>query len=93
MSKKQGYPRSRLPKFTEEEVAYIKGSSDYFGLNHYTSYLLQWADGPVGSIPSHENDLGITRHQDPTWPSGASSNWLRVRIYVPKSTDSRHYMG
>lgn len=27
----------RLPKFTEEEKEMLKGSHDFFGLNHYTS--------------------------------------------------------
>lgn len=81
MSKRQGYPRSRLPKFTREEVEYVKGTADYFGLNHYTTYLLSWADGSVGQVPSHENDVGIVRVQDPSWPSGASSDWLRVSFF------------
>lgn len=37
-SKDQGYETSRLPAFTDEEIKYIKGTSDYFGLNHYSSY-------------------------------------------------------
>ncbi|KAF5383206.1 hypothetical protein D9615_004958 [Tricholomella constricta] len=31
----------RLPKFTPEEVAIVQGSSDFFGLNNYTSNLTQ----------------------------------------------------
>lgn len=64
-SKEQNFTRSRLPKFTTEEVEYIKGTADFFGLNHYTTYLLTMADKEVGSIPSHQNDVGIVRVQDP----------------------------
>lgn len=80
-SKEQNFTRSRLPKFTTEEVEYIKGTADFFGLNHYTTYLLTMADKEVGSIPSHQNDVGIVRVQDPNWPSESSSTWLKVVPY------------
>ncbi|XP_023951871.1 myrosinase 1 [Bicyclus anynana] len=77
-SLEQNYSRSRLPKFTPEEVTYIRGTADFFGLNHYTTYLLSMAEGEVGKVPSHENDVGIVRVQDPKWPSKSSSSWLKV---------------
>lgn len=80
-SRKQNYSRSRLPKFTPEEVAYIRGSADFFGLNHYTTYLLSMAEGEVGAIPSHENDVGIVRVQDSNWPSKSASGWLKVSFH------------
>lgn len=79
-SRQQNYSRSRLPKFTPEEVKYIQGTADFFGLNHYTTYLLSMADTEVGAVPSHENDVGIVRVQDPNWPSMSSSSWLKVAI-------------
>lgn len=36
----QGYAESRLPQFTEEEEAMVLGSSDFLGLNIYTSFLV-----------------------------------------------------
>ncbi|XP_072945303.1 myrosinase 1-like isoform X2 [Epargyreus clarus] len=77
-SRQQNYTRSRLPKFSPEEVVYIRGTADFFGLNHYTTYMLSMADGEVGKIPSHENDIGIVRVQDASWPSMSSSSWLKV---------------
>lgn len=35
----QGLSSSRLPEFTESEKQRIKGTYDYFGLNHYTTVL------------------------------------------------------
>lgn len=41
------------------------------------------ADGEVGAIPSHANDVGIVRVQDPKWPSDSSSSWLKVnRLFM-----------
>ncbi|XP_028166104.1 myrosinase 1-like [Ostrinia furnacalis] len=77
-SRQQNYTRSRLPKFSPAEVEYIRGTADFFGLNHYTTYLLSMADKEVGAVPSHENDVGIVRIQDPNWPSMSSSAWLKV---------------
>ena len=36
----------RLPQFTVEEAAMVKGSTDFIGLNHYSSWYL--SDGVSG---------------------------------------------
>ena len=36
-SKKQGYPSSRLPEFTEEEKKMIKATADFFAVQNYTT--------------------------------------------------------
>lgn len=86
------YPRSMrsrlgyfLPQFTEEQKAQIKGSVDFFALNHYTSYYVKHVPAPVAA-----SQLGIGGKPQP-WeitlfaesskePIGkeAQSNWLRV---------------
>ena len=38
----------RLPEFTAEDAALIKGSCDYFGLNHYTTMYAEKA--PLGDV-------------------------------------------
>ncbi|XP_025264883.1 myrosinase 1 isoform X1 [Camponotus floridanus] len=74
-SKLAGFPRSLLPTFSPEWVQYIKGASDFFGLNHYTSRLVE-------TVPRVEGQewyaySGVKKSIDPSWPKSAS-NWLRV---------------
>jgi len=56
---------SRLPSFTNDEKLLIRGTNDFFGLNHYTSWLT--ADQPVAGPPSWSNDQLTSSSQDPTW--------------------------
>lgn len=37
----------RLPQFTSEEIAVVKGSSEFLGLNHYTSNVVRESKIPV----------------------------------------------
>ena len=53
----------RLPSFTEEEKVLIKGSSDFFGLNHYTTMYAAQDDGSVKERSVYGNG-GISEDQD-----------------------------
>ncbi|XP_039456084.1 lactase-phlorizin hydrolase-like isoform X2 [Oreochromis aureus] len=70
-----GLPQSRLPEFTPEEIKRIKGTHDFFGLNHYTSVLAFPVDH--GDAPSIEADKGVVVVSDRTWLD-AGSVWLKV---------------
>ncbi|KAK9687263.1 Glycosyl hydrolase family 1 [Popillia japonica] len=37
-SKLEGLSKSRLPQLTQEEIELIKGSADFLGVNHYTTF-------------------------------------------------------
>lgn len=80
-SKEQGFLRSRLPEFTPEEVQYIKGTSDFFGLNHYSTYLVYRnvsVDGLYAS-PSYYDDRDVKTYQPSEWEHGASA-FLKVIV-------------
>ncbi|XP_076298364.1 myrosinase 1-like isoform X2 [Lasioglossum baleicum] len=74
-SKQQGYERSRLPEFDPHWIEYIKGASDFLGLNHYTTRLVEPGENKL--VPSHENDEGLIYSSDPSWKTAAST-WLKV---------------
>lgn len=80
MSMQDGLKRSRLPQFTHEEIERIHNTSDFFGLNHYTTVLVTRNDRNNSAnfpVPSFEHDKGIVESADPNWPK-SGSEWLRV---------------
>ncbi|XP_052745821.1 lactase/phlorizin hydrolase-like [Bicyclus anynana] len=85
-SAEQGYPRSRLPEFTPEEIEFVKGTSDYFGLNHYsTNYIHRNESVPVYASPSFADDLGVGSFTLPEWLLGESTRtkYAMYFQYVP----------
>ncbi|XP_045455415.1 myrosinase 1-like [Melitaea cinxia] len=77
-SAEQGFKRSRLPKLSKSEIEFIKGSSDFFGLNAYTTTLVYRNASLEGmyAVPSYLDDLGAGFTTDDSWPQGASV-WLK----------------
>lgn len=81
-SAKEGFPRSRLPEFTSEEIDFIKGTADYFGLNHYSSDMVAGAADldeacGIADAPNFWLDQCTDSWKDPSWGESAS-DWLRV---------------
>nr|XP_056717147.1 lactase/phlorizin hydrolase [Euleptes europaea] len=68
--------RSRLPEFTEDEKQRIKGTFDFFGLNHYTTVLASNLNYPA-FISSYDADRGVASIADRSW-LGSGSFWLKV---------------
>lgn len=78
-SAEQGFSQSRLPKLSESELEFIKGTSDFFGMNTYTTklaYRNASLDG-MYAVPSYRDDMGAVLVKDDSWPQGASI-WLQV---------------
>lgn len=80
MSMQEGFKRSRLPQFSHDEIERIRNTSDFFGLNHYTTVLVHRNDRNNSAnypVPSFNHDMGIVESADPKWPTSGSV-WLRV---------------
>ena len=70
----------RLPKFSPEESALIKGSHDFFGTNHYTSsYVQAGRQGVASDGWSYDQNVTYTHVKNgvPIGPQAASP-WLYV---------------
>ncbi|CAL1683630.1 unnamed protein product [Lasius platythorax] len=74
-SKLAGFSKSLLPELSSEWVQYIKGTSDFFGLNHYTSKIVETVPRMKGE--GWYDFSGVKQSIDPSWPKSAS-DWLRV---------------
>lgn len=62
----------RLPKITDQQRALIKGSSDFFGLNHYTTMLASESNGDIAEQAVYGNgglseDQGLDLSIDQDW--------------------------
>lgn len=56
-SKRQGFKKSRLPSFTEEEKSEVKGSMDFMGFNYYTFVRVMELNDSYKN-PSYFTDIG-----------------------------------
>ncbi|ORY78256.1 putative beta-glucosidase [Protomyces lactucae-debilis] len=67
----------RLPCFTDEEKDLVKGSSDFYGMNHYTSNYI--VPDECSGVTEYMGDAKYVYEKDgiPIGPQ-AESTWLRV---------------
>ncbi|XP_072476471.1 cytosolic beta-glucosidase-like isoform X2 [Notamacropus eugenii] len=77
MSKKQGYPSSRLPEFTEEEKRMIKGSADFFAIQYYTACLAKHQEYSEGEL-NILKDINTEVFPDPSWKVSQPGSWISV---------------
>lgn len=77
-SKLEGFPNSRLPQFTLAEKIRIRGTYDYLGLNHYSTwYVESIPEHPIDNSPDWEKDMGTNRFQDSNWEE-SGADWNKI---------------
>lgn len=72
-SKLQGFARSRLPSFTAEEKAMIKGTFDFVSVNSYASKYARAIPNPNMTAVDWEWDAEVYNYQPDA---------LKVNIYI-----------
>mmetsp|Transcript_8591 Transcript_8591/g.11219 ORF Transcript_8591/g.11219 Transcript_8591/m.11219 type:complete len:235 (-) Transcript_8591:190-894(-) len=63
---------SRLPRFTEEESKLLKGSADFFGLNHYSTHFVGRQNLCV-ALQTLPHEIGVL-----FWSSGSNYKALKT---------------
>lgn len=94
----ENYPRTRLPKFTEDEIELIKGSADFLGLNYYlTAYCSAEFDNTDVPIPSLTNDIGAdcARRTTPqeSWGFRKLLKWIKTEYNNPEIIITENGLG
>ncbi|XP_051776283.1 lactase-like protein isoform X1 [Erpetoichthys calabaricus] len=74
-SAQQGLTTSRLPTFSSQEKSYIKGTSDFLGIGHFTTRYVTQKNIPAINSPSFYSDRDLAELVDPQWPD-PGSEWL-----------------
>lgn len=80
---------SRLSKFVLKTIFFsnsilfqiksLKGSADFFGLNHYTTFLMSPSSmEKEWKVPSMDHDTAVKMDQNPDWPMPGAA-WLTVK--------------
>jgi len=77
----QDIVKDRLPSFTPEQAKLVKGSSDYYGINQYTTYYISDKQTPQQAATSYSSDWSVQYNfQRNGVPIGqlAHSVWLYI---------------
>uniref|UniRef100_A0A672NLZ9 Lactase like n=1 Tax=Sinocyclocheilus grahami TaxID=75366 RepID=A0A672NLZ9_SINGR len=74
-SAQQGLGTSRLPTFSSQEKSYIKGTSDFLGVGHFTTCYITQKSFPSNRGYTYFSDRDVAELVDPRWPD-SGSEWL-----------------
>ncbi|GJN14174.1 hypothetical protein PR202_gb00963 [Eleusine coracana subsp. coracana] len=76
---------SRLPSFTKEQSEIIRGSTDFIGINHYTSvYVSDRSSSADSGLRDYNADIAATfRFSKSDPPSGQSVEWIKLQQSGP----------
>ncbi|KAL5721996.1 beta-glucosidase [Ranunculus cassubicifolius] len=71
----------RLPKFTKSEIKMVRGSMDFLGMNHYTTFYVFDPHQKKSNVTSYQMDWNVgfaSARKGIPIGSRANSNWLYI---------------
>ncbi|XP_050684813.1 myrosinase 1-like [Leptidea sinapis] len=76
-SARQGLSESRLRPLTQEQIDYVKGTSDFLALNHYSTSYVYRNSSVIGMhpVPSYLDDVQAGTYKDTSLPL-AIGGWI-----------------
>ncbi|XP_018565430.1 myrosinase 1 [Anoplophora glabripennis] len=66
-SKKENFTKSRLPKFSNEEINYIKGTSDFMAISLFYANIVEDSEEAKFDDPSYEKDMKAKVYLNSNW--------------------------
>ncbi|CAD6229349.1 GSCOCG00006546001-RA-CDS [Cotesia congregata] len=87
----QGFSRSRLPQFTEDEIKLVKNSADYLGFNFYSArYETKLTDYDINNV-SFQHDIGMiptakafTKDRCTPWAMAKTMRHINKEFTIPE---------
>ncbi|XP_066251089.1 myrosinase 1-like isoform X2 [Euwallacea similis] len=80
-SELEGLNATRLPPWSEEEINFVKGTHDYFGLNMYNGLAVNAVPEPEIGTPSYYSDKATQTSVRDEW-TPSIGNWLVLYPYA-----------
>eukprot|EP01083_Nonionella_stella_P137536 418470_1 len=66
-----------MPSFTDQQKEDLKGSHDFFGLNHYSTFFVKY-DAKLPSYTGQFNTSGVNQYNNTAIGERGESDWLYV---------------
>lgn len=90
-SGKEKLKHSRLPAFTKEEKADIKGSIDFMALNYFDTRIVADSKEADYKTSSYANDMKVEISANPDWPVDAAGNTVITNplFFIIRQVDYR----
>lgn len=77
-----------MPEFTEEERDFVRGTADFFGVNHYSSHTVSASQFLTENVvPSKADDVNVGVSYPEEWLTAFGGSPVRVCQFLTELKD------